>query len=337
MKLIFLIRKSISLSAAGLFVSACLVRTALPCHAALEKGGLADRPAIETYAEWMQFANPSDWTPAIDQDGCLNYALAKLAVRYNLPVASYSVFTDSYTFYTTFVQTVLTGAPTKEESFSAYFSDFVTLVGSVPISGTAEESIQAAYQYCSATDITPQHAYILQLVTGSGSDHYVLVDQVQTQQQVLSILDSGSQWIHQLGDAASQEKGYRVVQIYTFSFSRVPGDWNGDFQITYADAEACMQALTTASTEPEDAIARKDADGDGAITLADVRYLAKFAEASGTEADACCLAGSTTSIQTESRAYRTPVLPADVIPFIRQMTEQSLQLPTESCHPTTAT
>ena len=34
MKLIFLIRKSISLSAAGLFVSACLVRTALPCHAA---------------------------------------------------------------------------------------------------------------------------------------------------------------------------------------------------------------------------------------------------------------------------------------------------------------
>ena len=337
MKLIFLIRKSISLSAAGLFVSACLVRTALPCHAALEKGGLADRPAIETYAEWMQFANPSDWTPAIDQDGCLNYALAKLAVRYNLPVASYSVFTDSYTFYTTFVQTVLTGAPTKEESFSAYFSDFVTLVGSVPISGTAEESIQAAYQYCSATDITPQHAYILRLVTGSGSDHYVLVDQVQTQQQVLSILDSGSQWIHQLGDAASQEKGYRVVQIYTFSFSQVPGDWNGDFQITYADAEACMQALTTASTKPEDAIARKDAVGDGTITLADVRYLAKFAEASGTEADACCLAGSTTSIQTESRAYRTPVLPADVIPFVRQMTEQSLQLPTESCHPTTAT
>ena len=106
MKLIFLIRKSIFLSTAGLFVSACLVRTALPCHAALEKGGLADRPAIETYAEWMQFANPSDWTPAIDQDGCLNYALAKLAVRYNLPVASYSVFTDSYTFYTTFVQTV---------------------------------------------------------------------------------------------------------------------------------------------------------------------------------------------------------------------------------------
>ena len=60
-------------------------------------GGSAAQPAIAAYESWMQFASPDTHTPAIDTDGCLNYALAKMSVRYHLPVSGVDLLSDSYT------------------------------------------------------------------------------------------------------------------------------------------------------------------------------------------------------------------------------------------------
>lgn len=65
-------------------------------------GGSAAQPAIAAYESWMQFASPDTHTPAIDTDGCLNYALAKMSVRYHLPVSGVDLLSDSYTYYTAF-------------------------------------------------------------------------------------------------------------------------------------------------------------------------------------------------------------------------------------------
>lgn len=66
----------------------------------------------------MQFETPDTNTPAIDTDGCLNYTLAKLSARYNLPVPGVSLLSDSYDYYTAFSEKVLSGGATKMDSLA---------------------------------------------------------------------------------------------------------------------------------------------------------------------------------------------------------------------------
>ncbi|MFR2935479.1 MAG: hypothetical protein ACLTLH_09325, partial [Ruminococcus sp.] len=146
--------------------------------ASLEKGGCAEVPAAQAYASWMQFAEPDENTPAIDRDGCLNYALAKLAVRYNLPVPGADNLSDSYTFYTAFVQEVLQSGMPKMERVAEVYSDYLQREESVWLSGTAEERAEQAYAVCAAAGNDRAYSYVLEMKTGSGSDHYVLTDRV---------------------------------------------------------------------------------------------------------------------------------------------------------------
>ena len=89
-------RKAIS------FLIMCTIATAFftnsSVSAAAEEfvpGGSAALPAVSSYESWMQFETPDTNTPAIDTDGCLNYTLAKLSARYNLPVPGVSLLADS--------------------------------------------------------------------------------------------------------------------------------------------------------------------------------------------------------------------------------------------------
>ena len=141
-----------------------------------ERGNTADLPAAEAYASWTQFAVPDTQTPAIDQDGCLNYALAKMAVRYNLPVDGVDGLTDSYTYYTTFVHQLLSPELVKTDHIAEVYSEFLVLTEFDDFSGTISERIQQAYTYCAQTGSGNDWGYILQMTTASGSDHYVLVD-----------------------------------------------------------------------------------------------------------------------------------------------------------------
>ena len=116
-----------------------------------ERGNTADLPAAEAYASWTQFAVPDTQTPAIDQDGCLNYALAKMAVRYNLPLDGVDGLTDSYTYYTTFVHQLLSPELVKTDHIAEVYSEFLVLTEFDDFSGTISERIQQAYTYCAQT------------------------------------------------------------------------------------------------------------------------------------------------------------------------------------------
>lgn len=239
--------------------------------ASLEKGGCAEVPAAQAYAFWMQFAEPDENTPAIDRDGCLNYALAKLAVRYNLPVPGADSLSDSYTFYTAFVQEVLLSGMPKMERVAEVYSDYLQREESIWLSGTAEERAEQAYAVCAAAGNDRAYSYVLEMKTGSGSDHYVLTDRVDLEQHRLYLLDSGSRYVSYLGDSKTQEKGYTVTAVHPFHIQTVPGDCNGDFQLTASDAVQLLEGGQTAN------LLQADANHDGTADAKDAVYAARVA------------------------------------------------------------
>ena len=196
---------------------------------------LPNLPAAEAYASWTQFAVPDTQTPAIDQDGCLNYALAKMAVRYNLPVDGVDGLTDSYTYYTTFVHQLLSPELVKTDHIAEVYSEFLVLTEFDDFSGTISERIQQAYTYCAQTGSGNDWGYILQMTTASGSDHYVLVDTVDTTEQRLYLLDSGSLYASYLGDT-EHYTGVLSPAHLRLSLQKVLGDLDDDFRLTQKDA-----------------------------------------------------------------------------------------------------
>lgn len=236
-----------------------------------ERGNIADFPAAEAYASWTQFAVPDTQTPAIDQDGCLNYALAKMAVRYNLPLDGVDGLTDSYTYYTTFVHQLLSPELVKTDHIAEVYSEFLVLTEFDDFSGTISERIQQAYTYCAQTGSGNDWGYILQMTTASGSDHYVLVDTVDTTEQRLYLLDSGSLYASYLGNAETTTRGYCLQRIYAYHFQKVLGDLDGDFRLTQKDALLLWENRETIPCSAG------DANHDGMLNLADVIYLAQYA------------------------------------------------------------
>lgn len=235
-----------------------------------ERGNTADLPAAEAYASWTQFAVPDTQTPAIDQDGCLNYALAKMAVRYNLPVDGVDGLTDSYTYYTTFVHQLLSPELVKTDHIAEVYSEFLVLTEFDDFSGTISERIQQAYTYCAQTGSGNDWGYILQMTTASGSDHYVLVDTVDTTEQRLYLLDSGSLYTSYLGDTETTTRGYCLQRIYAYHFQKVLGDLDDDFRLTQKDA------LLLWKNREATPCSVGDANHDGMLNLADVVYLAQY-------------------------------------------------------------
>lgn len=145
-------RKAIS------FLIMCTIATAFftnsSVSAAAEEfvpGGSAALPAVSSYESWMQFETPDTNTPAIDTDGCLNYTLAKLSARYNLPVPGVSLLSDSYDYYTAFSEKVLSGGATKMDSLANQYQAYLTRQESVWLSGNLEERIAQAYAVCAET------------------------------------------------------------------------------------------------------------------------------------------------------------------------------------------
>ena len=200
-------------------------------------GGSAAQPAIAAYESWMQFASPDTHTPAIDTDGCLNYALAKMSVRYHLPVSGVDLLSDSYTYYTAFTNQILFGSGTKMDQVADAYSAYLTREETVWLSGSTEERMEQAYTICAENSSNAGWCCILQMTTASGSDHYVLADYADTTQKRLYLLDSGSWYVEYLGDAKTLEKGYFVTAVHPFQIQKMAGDLNGDFQLTIADAE----------------------------------------------------------------------------------------------------
>ncbi len=230
-------------------------------------GGSADRTAAEAYASWMQFSTPDTDTPAIDTDGCLNYALAKMSVRYNLPVEGVDLLSDSYSYYTTFVQQILSGSGKKMDQVAETYAAFLTREESVWLSGSIADRTQQAYAVCAETGTDRSWCYVLQMTTASGSDHYVLVDDVDTEQERLWLLDSGSRYVRYLGDAMSLEKGYSVTAVHSFRIQQMPGDTDGDFCLTQADAACLLRGKASGIAG--------DADHNGVSNTADAVFLAQ--------------------------------------------------------------
>ena len=215
----------------------------------------------------MQFASPDTHTPAIDTDGCLNYALAKMSVRYHLPVSGVDLLSDSYTYYTAFTNQILSGSGTKMDQVADAYSAYLTREETVWLSGSTEERMEQAYTVCAENSSNAGWCCILQMTTASGSDHYVLADYADTTQKRLYLLDSGSWYVEYLGDAKTLEKGYFVTAIHPFQIQKMAGDLNGDFQLTSADVELLMQNRIA------DSLAA-DANFDGTVDSADAVYLA---------------------------------------------------------------
>lgn len=230
-------------------------------------GGSAAQPAIAAYESWMQFASPDTHTPAIDTDGCLNYALAKMSVRYHLPVSGVNLLSDSYTYYTAFTNQILSGSGTKMDQVADAYSAYLTREETVWLSGSMEERMEQAYTVCAENGSNAGWCCILQMTTASGSDHYVLADYADTAQKRLYLLDSGSWYVEYLGDAKTLEKGYFVTAVHPFQIQKMAGDLNGDFQLTSADVELLMQNRIADSLVA-------DANFDGTVDSADAVYLA---------------------------------------------------------------
>ncbi len=232
-------------------------------------GGTADLPAAEAYETWMQFETPDTHTPAIDEDGCLNYSLAKLSVRYNLPVENADLFTDSYTYYVTFSENVLTADMPKMQRVASTYSDYLTLEETTYLYGDTTERMEQAYEICSKTENSREWSYILKMTTASGSDHYVMVDYVDTEQRRLYLLDSGSWYIDYLGDKKTMEKGYYITEIHPYHIQAMPGDLDSDFQLTAADISLFLGNADKLS------VTKGDANHDGVVNAADIVYIAR--------------------------------------------------------------
>lgn len=246
-------------------------------------GGSAAQPAIAAYEDWMQFETPDTNTPAIDEDGCLNYALAKMSVRYNLPVPGVDALTDSYTYYTTFTKNILESGMPKMQRVAVTYADYLTLGETVLLSGSMEERMKQAYTICAAKGDDLEWSYILQMTTASGSDHYVLVDRVDLEKQRLYLLDSGSWYIDYLGDEKSTEKGYFITAVHPYHIQSVPGDLDGDLQLTATDAELLLRKKAAPKTE------NGDANHDGTVDTKDVVYIAHVAQYDTMETAQCAL------------------------------------------------
>ncbi len=249
-------------------------RIALSVYAEeFQPGGSAALPAAASYENWMQFAVPDTNTPAIDADGCLNYALAKLAVRYNFPIFSeenITALSDSYTYYTEFTRSVLEGKGKKMDNVAEVYKDYLTKEDPIWLTGSIQERIDMTYEICSKLQDKDEYAIVLQMTTASGSDHYVLVDKANIMEERLYLLDTGSRYIQYLGDEKSTEKGYNVVAVHPFHIVHVPGDINGDMRIGIADIEHLL--VQSSKTD----LLHGDANHDGTINTADVVYLAKL-------------------------------------------------------------
>ena len=102
----------------------------------------------------MQFASPDTHTPAIDTDGCLNYALAKMSVRYHLPVSGVDLLSDSYTYYTAFTNQILSGSGTKMDQVADAYSAYLTRRNCLAVSGL-EERMEQAYTVCAENSSMP--------------------------------------------------------------------------------------------------------------------------------------------------------------------------------------
>ena len=125
-------------------------------------GGSAAQPAIAAYESWMQFASPDTHTPAIDTDGCLNYALAKMSVRYHLPVSGVDLLSDSYTYYTAFTNQILSSSGTKMDQVADAYSAYLTREETVWLSGSTEERMEQAYTVCAENSSNAGWCCILQ-------------------------------------------------------------------------------------------------------------------------------------------------------------------------------
>ena len=268
-------RKAIS------FLIMCTIATAFftnsSVSAAAEEfvpGGSAALPAVSSYESWRQFETPDTNTPAIDTDGCLNYTLAKLSARYNLPVPGVSLLSDSYDYYTAFSEKVLSGGATKMDSLANQYQAYLTRQESVWLSGNLEERIAQAYAVCAETGTERSQSYILQMTTASGSDHYVLVDYIDTEQKRLYLLDSGSWYVEYLGDAKTMEKGYCITAVHPFHIFKMPGDTDGDFLLTQCDIDNLLHGAY------EDTLSG-DANHSGTADLSDAVYLAHLIQSVG--------------------------------------------------------
>ncbi|MFR3811519.1 MAG: hypothetical protein ACLTXT_03270 [Ruminococcus callidus] len=81
------------------------------------------------------------------------------------------------------------------------------------------------------------------MTTASGSDHYVLVDYIDTEQKRLYLLDSGSWYVEYLGDAKTMEKGYCITQSTRFIFSKCRG-YRRRLSLTQCDIDNLLPAHT---------------------------------------------------------------------------------------------
>lgn len=235
-------------------------------------GGEAKKPAISTYENWTQFDKPNDHTPAIDPDDCLDYALAKIAIRYSLPVSGVDVLDDSYTYYTTFTVMLYSETTSKMNQFAKIYCDYVAQGECVSLSGDLHECMDQAYAVCAENGSSAEWCYILQMKTASGSDHYVLVDHVDLDQQRLYLLDSRSQYTEYLGDETTCEKEYHVLAVYPFQILHAPGDCNSDLQFTQEDVVLLLQQIEQETAFPK----YGDADHNGVVNASDAVYLAKI-------------------------------------------------------------
>ncbi|MBQ8515305.1 MAG: hypothetical protein IJ496_07895 [Ruminococcus sp.] len=242
---------------------------------AFAPGGAADTPAIESFSTWTQFASPDTQTPAIDETGCLDYSLAKIAVRYNLPLDGADVFDTSYTYYTEFVEEAIHPAYTKAVYFSEHFAPLVRFEEQVPINAdTASQSWEQAYEYCHSLQGDIPRAFVLEMHTASGSSHFVAVESLDPVQERLYLYDSGDRFSEYLGDSVSQSRGYHVESIYTIKILTVPGDADGDAQITLSDA-VLLGMLLMHDTKYD---LRYDANQDGLLTAEDTDYITRYAQ-----------------------------------------------------------
>lgn len=232
-------------------------------------GGTADIPAAEAYETWMQFEEPDTHTPAIDVDGCLNYSLAKLSVRYNLPVTGTDLFTDSYTYYVTFSENILTEGMPKMQRVADTYSEYLSLEEPVYLSGDMAQRMEQAYSICSEYENSRQWSYILKMTTSTGSDHYVMADYADTEERRLYLLDSGSWYINYLGDDKTLEKGYYITTIYPYHIKAMPGDVDGDFRLTTKDAGLLLANMDKLS------VTIGDANHDGIVDATDSVYIAR--------------------------------------------------------------
>lgn len=293
----------------------------------LDPGGSAAKTAIETYKTWMQFAQPDDQTPAIDTDGCLNYALAKMTVRYNLPIDGVSLLDDSYTYYTVFSQMLDTASTTKMQYMADTFSDNLTYEEPILLSGDIASRIDQTYAICSAHAGDPTWCYILQMTTSSGSEHYILTDYVDSKEERLYLLDSGSRYVQYLGDEKTREKGYYITAVHPFHIRHLYGDCNNDGALTQADITALFKAI---DSEKSNLPSFYDADHNETINASDIVYLARIVQAESNTTVDCAI-----QLENDTPPITTPVTilqqqqPPDFLPggWNDQIFQRQLMLP----------